>query len=443
MKRKMIKYGSIAAAAIAVLGIITWMVLKPETVECIALENSILENTFNEVGEVVPLFESDVYAKYGGKLLEVNAVEGSSVYEGELLFVFDESDLKSQDEGILGEISVIDTQVSSQITALETQRSSLETERAGLLIESGLSRKEEEQKLDLYESSKQLYESGGLSAQGLKIAQLEYEAAVNSREFTETRLANLASQLSTVNAQLNDLRAGQNSDLNIEGIKQQSLAQKAALERRRELLRENQSEIDIFASQEGVVRDLSVKKGQIIPPGSKLCSVYQPLLYKVECYVLVENTEGVKVGDEVEVTVRLREEDRILQGSVTRLAQDAVDILSKVGLLEKRVKVEIALDAGYESVGPYWPVEIRFISAKAKDCLIAPKTALFEDGDNIWKVLAVREGKVTEIVVEKGVQTPSQVELKGELRPGDVIVKNVKTSKVTGGQSVKAVTAQL
>jgi hypothetical protein len=155
---------------------------------------------------------------------------------------------------------------------------------------------------------------------------------------------------------------------------------------------------------------------------------------------LVENTEGVKIGDEVEITVRLRNEDKLFTGTVSGRTQDAVDFVSKVGLSEKRIKVEIALDEdGLQNVGPYWPVDVRFVSAQSKDCLIAPKTAVFEDPEDVFKVWVIRSGKAVSVVVKRGVQTPSQVEIIGDLKPGDMIIKNAKTSNVSEGQRIRAI----
>jgi HlyD family secretion protein len=383
----------IAAVIIAVLatGGIIWTIAKPPGIECIALETNTLENTFNEVGEVVPLSESDYYTKFGGKLLDVKVSEGAPVQKGDLLFVFDGSAL------------------SGEISSLEVQRSSFESEIAAMRMQAEQARLEEEKTKEHHESAKMLYEQGGISRQDLNNAKTAYELAVKNREMIANLLGNLSSQTSMVSGQIGNLKS-------------------------------DQSEIEVFANQDGVVRDLIVKDGYILSPGTKLCSVYQPDQYKVDCYILVENIEGVNVGDEVEITLRLRNEDKVFKGTVSQRDLNAVDRVSKVGLSEKRIKVEIALDEdGRQSVGPYWPVEIRFVSAKSKDCLIAPKTALFEDTEDVFKVWVIRAGKAAPVIVEKGVQTPSQVEIKGDLEPGDIIIKNAKMSHITEGQRVRAV----
>ncbi|MCL1849673.1 MAG: HlyD family efflux transporter periplasmic adaptor subunit, partial [Clostridiales bacterium] len=176
----------------------------------------------------------------------------------------------------------------------------------------------------------------------------------------------------------------------------------------------------------------------ILPPGTKLCSVYQPDQTRVDCYILVENIEGVKAGNEVQVKLQLRDEDRVFTGIITRIAQDAVERVSKVGLSEKRIKVEIAVEEeGWNAIGPYWPVEVRFIAERSANCLIVPKTALYEDAAGNWKAWAVRDGRVVSVPVTRGIQTPSQVEIRGEIKPGDSIIRNAKTSKVSDGQKVR------
>jgi multidrug resistance efflux pump len=437
--KKTIKYTAIIVAAIAVIGIIAWVVLQPPAVECIALENNVLENTFSEMGEVIPLSESDLFTKAGGKISAVKVAEGSQVRQGELLFVFDGSEQKNEEAGILGEISVIDSQIKGQISELKTQKSSLESEKASLENQSLQALlKEKKQREDLG-SIQALYEFGGASSQEVNDVRMALDLVVIDRELIATQLEYLTAQISLINSQIADLGAGQGSGIGNNGD-QQLLAQKAALLDKLNLFRENQDELEVFAAADGIVRDLSIKEGQVIAPGAKLCSIYQPDQYRVDCYILVENREGVEIGDEVEITLQLQNEDKKFKGKIVRLAQEAVEKVSKVGLAEKRIKTEIAGEAGeWESLGPYFPVEICFITAQAKNCLIVPKTALFEDTDNLWKVWAIRDGKAVAVGIEKGIQTPSQVEIKGELAPGDIIIRNVNTSKVQEGKSIKAV----
>jgi hypothetical protein len=270
-------------------------------------------------------------------------------------------------------------------------------------------RMEEEKTREYRESARLLYEQGGISRQDLNDAEIAYELAVGNRTMISNQLGNLTSQISMVGEQIGNLES-------------------------------NRSEIEVFADQDGIVRDLAVQDGHILPQGAKLCSIYQPGQYKVECYILVENIDGVNVGDEVEITLRMRNEDKVFTGIVSQRDLNAFDRVSKVGLTEKRIKVEIELDAdGLQSVGPYWPVEVRFVSAKSKDCLIAPKPALFEESEGVFKVGVIRGGRAVSVVVERGVQTPSQVEIKGDLAPGDIIIKNAQTSNVSEGMRVRAV----
>jgi hypothetical protein len=136
----------------------------------------------------------------------------------------------------------------------------------------------------------------------------------------------------------------------------------------------------------------------------------------------------------------LREGDKKFQGCIVSKAADAADRVSKVGLSEKRVKIELGIaDEEWADLGPYWPVDIRFITAQAENCLLVPKTALFKEGADVWKVWVVQDGVIKALTVERGLQTPSQVEIIGGLAPGDIIVKNAKTSNVAEGKSVRAV----
>ena len=440
MKNK-IKYGIIAVIALAVIGVISVAATRPPAVECLMLAESTLENTFNEMGEVIPLQEADLYSKTGGKLLTVAAIEGEPVKEGDILFVFDNSDLTNEEEGLLAEIAIIESQINAQVLALETQKKTLEAERASLQIHAEQALVQENKQLTDLQTARLLYENDVIPAQDLNNTQIAYEMSVKNTELLSTQQKYLAEQISSLNAQINDLRLEENpSSETGQNPRQQLPAQKAALEIQLNVLRAQQNELEIRAPQDGIIRNVCCKDGQIVPGAAKLCSVYQSGDYRIDCYIIVENTEGIKTGDEVEITVKMLDEDKVFTGNITGLAPDATDRVSNVGLSEKRVKIEISLppDAGAD-IGPYWPVEIRFISAQAKNCLIVPKTALVEEMDDVWKVMAVKNGQAMEVVVERGVQTPAQVEIKGDLEPGDILIKNVKTNNISPGQKIRVI----
>ena len=437
----MTKRISFAAIALAAVAAIAWLAMRPPTVECIVLENNMLQNAFSEIAEVVPVSETSLYTKIGGKLLEVNAVAGAAAAKGELLFVFDGKDLENEEAGILAEIAILDSQINSQITSLEMQKNSLKSEQAGIQIKIEQTILEEKRQQADVDSVGQLFDIGAVPAQNLADAQAAYALTVKNRELLDNQLELIAAQLSQAEAEIRGFHGWQatEGEAGAEG-RQQLLAQKDALLAQLNAQREKRGEIEVTAPKEGVIRDAPLKEGQIVPPGTKLCSIYQPDQYRIDCYILVENTAGVHMGDEVEVTLRLRDGDQKVPGHILRKAHEAEDRVSKVGLSEKRVKIEVAVKEGdWAAFGPYWPVEVRFVTAQAENCLVVPKTALFKEGEDVWKVWAVRDGRAVALTVERGIQTPSQVEIRGGIGQGDIIVKNAKAGNILEGESVRAI----
>lgn len=432
---------AIIAVTLAVAAMAVWFAIRPPAAECVVLETGRLQNTFTEMGEVIPESEASLYTKTGGRLSAVHAREGAPVNKGELLFVFDDSEIKNEEEGALAEIAVLDSQIRSRISALDIQKNALESDNASLLIKIEQAAKEEQRMQTEMDSAEQLYEAGAAAAQDVDKARAAYALTAGNKALLEKQLAFTAVQLSVINAEIREYNNAQGSAGGGGANRQQELlARKDASQAQLHLLREKLDETEITAPQEGIIRESSFKEGQVVPPGTKLCSIYQPDRYRIECYILVENTEGVHVGDTVEITLRLRDGDKKMQGIIIRKALDAVERISKVGLSEKRIKVEVTMEEdGWAGLGPYWPVELRFITAQADHCLLAPKTALFTHGDDRWKVWVVRDGRVRALEVERGIQTPSQVEIRSGLQPGDVIIKNAKTSTFAEGESVRVV----
>jgi len=188
LKKINIKYILIGFAAIVLVGAIVMAVAQPAAVECLVLKESALETTFNEMGEVVPLSEVDLFSKTGGKLLSVKAIEGSPVRKGDVLFVFDDSDLRNEEASILAEILVIESQIKSQLSALGMQKSSFEADKAGIQTKIEQTQLEEEKQRKDFESAKLLYENGAVSAQDLDNAKIAYETAAKNSEALAAQL---------------------------------------------------------------------------------------------------------------------------------------------------------------------------------------------------------------------------------------------------------------
>jgi len=433
------KFVYIVFFAIAIIISIVLVIARSPAVECMVLEKGVIETSFTETGEVIPLWESHISTEIGGKLIEVIAIEGASVRKGDLLFVFDGSDLKDEEKSILAELMVLDSQINNQLISLETQLNTLKANKASAQVQLEMSKIDAGRKQNDFESAKMLYEIGGISTQDYESYKATYDVAAKIGELANIQLREMMDQIADVESQIKDLREGKGVDVETGASpSQQLLGQKAGLEVKLNLLRDNLSKLELFATQDGIIRDVFVKEGYIIPQGTKLCSVYQPNQYRVDCYLLVENVEGVSVGDEVYVTLKLQDEDKVFRGTVVVMTHDAMDIVSKAGLVEKRFKIEINVEEeGWENVGPYWPVKIRFITAKEEDCLVVPRTALFEDSNNIWKVWKVQRGRLVSVMVERGLQTSSEVEIKGYVGPGDVIVKKAKADNMFDGKTVR------
>jgi len=436
-----VKRAFIAAGILGFIALCLWLIYRPAAVECVVAESGLLRNTFTEIGEITPIYETDLYAKTGGKLLETYAVEGAVTAKGDLLFVFDGLDFKLEEDGVLAEIAVLDSQINSLITSLETQKKATLAEAESLKIQIRQAQAEEEKRSADLESMTRLHEHGALSAQDLADSRTAYEQSKVSRELLANQSRLAAIRLSETEAELALLDDRQPApDAGATAPRQQLLARKDACLTRLSSLRERLGDIEVVAPGAGILRDSPLKAGQIVPPGTKLCSIYQADAYRVDCYILVENTLGVNEGDPVEITLRMRGGDATYRGTISRKSPDAVSKVSRIGVSEKRVKVEVAISiADWVAIGPYWPVEVCFETARAENCLLAPKTALFEDGGDIWKVWVIRDGKARALTVERGIQSPSMVEIKSGLLPGDTIVKNVRASDLSEGKSCRAV----
>lgn len=204
----------------------------------------------------------------------------------------------------------------------------------------------------------------------------------------------------------------------------------------------NQLNYQIFARNavspvDGIVAEMQIKEGMVVPPAAPLLTVFSGEKYKVETYVLTEDAASLEPKMEVTLIQDKKSGDIIFPGTVEQIAPSAVEMLSTLGLVEQRLKVTIIPQIPEDLVlKPGYALDVEFTLAKQEDQLVVPKTVLFpyNDGQALW---VVEGGKAQIRPVVKGFENDRKVAITEGLQKGELVILNPKLEGLKEGKKIK------
>jgi HlyD family secretion protein len=402
-----------AVLAVFILGFILFNTTKGLKAELLEIQPRIISKTFQEEGTVVSEVERPIYPMYGGKIVDLPVEEGQRVNKGDLLAAIDSKELTFQLQQLQAQLkSVQGEEVKAYQEPYET-----EVKNQKLLIEQA--RQDLQTALNNFERAKQLYKAGA-------ITKSEYEDAYNMVESAKNNLERQREALSLLYASHNPTS----------GTKEYYTGRKEALMAQIDLLKYKINQYNIVAPVDGIVSNLTVKKGMVVNPALPIMTVFQKDSYEVEVFVLTEDISSIEPGMKVKLIQDRKDEDIIFEGSVERIAPSAVQKISALGLEEQRVKVTIKPDIPEDlELYPGYKLDVEFTIDKKENVLVVPKTALFpfENGDAVW---VVRNGKAQVQPVEKGFENNRDVVIEKGLQEGDLVILNPQLEGLEEGKKI-------
>lgn len=403
----------VAIAAISLI-LILYNSTKALEAEVVEIESQIIADTFTEEGKVVATNDFPIYSLIGGEIIALEVKEGRQVKKGDMLAVIDSTEMEFQLKQLEAELkSLRGEKASVQEEPLEAQIKSQQ-----LLIE--LAKKESETAHKDFERIESLYKEGAVTLKDL-------EDAKNRME----------------NANLNLLRQEKALELLYEshdpgaGTVQFYAGREEALQSEIDLLKYRIERSQIVAPADGIVSNLSVKKGDVITAGYKLMNIFQSEEYEVEVFIPSESAPSVKEGMKVKLIQDRRGKDLVFKGIVDNVAPTAVERISTLGIEEQRVKAIIKFEEqNYDTLLPGTVLDVEFTTDKKEGVFAVPKTALFplNDGDALWKV---EDGMAKIQKVQTGFENNSHVVIEKGLRQGDLIIVDPEIQGLEEGKKIR------
>ncbi|MGI6120154.1 MAG: efflux RND transporter periplasmic adaptor subunit [Desulfosporosinus sp.] len=408
------KFVFIGGLALLILVSVTISNVMPLLVNVITLYPKDFSKGFSEEGEVIAACELPLFNQVEGKLQSLKVKNGDTVKKGQVLFKINTGDLTYQLEGL-----------KAQLQSLEGQRlqnykntSNAQIAQQKLIIQQA---ERDVQTAELHMNRMKVLADAG------SISQLEYEEAQTAYDKARNYLEQ---QKEGLNILYEQNKTSQGTELYFSN-------QKKVVQTQINQLEEKISKAVVVAPQDGIVKDISLKEGNVVPQGQQVMTLFGNDSYKIESFVLAGDALDIKVGSPVQVLQATSAGNKPFSGKVETVERAAVERISPLGLKEKRVKVTILMEKSPVIILGS-SVDVKFTTLEIPDKLLIPKTALFsyKEEDAVW---VVQEGKAKIRPVKKGLENDSDVIIEQGLTDGDIVILNTNLTKLKEGKRIRAI----
>jgi len=420
----------LAAVIIIIAAVTAFAILnarKPLQTELIEVKPGTVAQVFKEEGIVETVQDRPVYSLVSGEIISLPVKEGQRVAAGDLLAQVNTKDLEYQLAQLKAQRQSLEGQEKKSFQEIEQQ-----LQQQQLTIEEA--KRQLEQSKAEYNRVKTLYDANA-------VAKTELEAAINKVEQRQNELAQQESRLALLQKQTG---TGGNAGTALpaetggSATKQYYQGLIAAVEAQIQQLQYQVANSRITVPIDGIVQELQVKQGMVVSLPTPLLRLAATSGYEINAYILVEEVLPVKAGMKVTLIQKRKDGDYKFPGTVQAIAPAAVEKVSALGLVERRIKVTIKPEGTSPELRPGYALDVEFKTLKQSDKLAVPKTCLFPygGGDALW---VVRDGRAQIQQVQKGMETDELFVIKQGLKAGDQVIKNPRLEGLEAGKRVNRI----
>jgi HlyD family secretion protein len=194
----------------------------------------------------------------------------------------------------------------------------------------------------------------------------------------------------------------------------------------------------IVSDRSGVMTERYVSLGTFVSPGMPLAEISALDQLKVESDVVAKDIPSLSVGMKTDLYA---DGNLIATGTISKIHPKLTEIMSSLGIVQKRVRVEIEVDdAAVAAAGGTAPgtslmlgqdVDVQFIKAEKKNVLLVESDYVYEDGDSKY-VLVIEDGKLAMRTVETGLQGELYYEILSGVTADEKIVGEIENTVLVG-----------
>lgn len=176
----------------------------------------------------------------------------------------------------------------------------------------------------------------------------------------------------------------------------------------------------VLAPNGGVVLDLPAREGMVIPRGTRLMSLGDPLKLEVIAEVAPSDLPKITEGQEADIFLEAGG-PRTARGKVERILPQGVINISPLGVKQSRAQVKVRVTENVEWLKPGYQVENEIITARLPIALSIPESAIFDDKGAKY-VFAVENNRAKLRLVQTGGRSSGRAEILEGISQGEVII---------------------
>ncbi len=308
----------IAVVALLAIGVTAYGVMKPAKADTMLIHQNPYEEYVVEEGVVNAINAYKIYSPLSGKVASVGTEEGAFVKKGDLIFEMETEDLQTQLNNLALEkesISGLQESAQPEVTSdtVGVQRNFVEIAQRNM----NAAKKE----MERYGA---LLESGAVSQNVFEDMETSYENARSTYDLERLRLEDLVRKIGLD-----------------EGTKKYYISKLEAIDNQIKAISEDIEDAVVLAPADGFMGSFDVDAGDWLSENQAVSRVLSDTALEVETYVLARNTRDISTGDQVEMEIETNYDYETLEGTITYIGKNAVDVQSPLGITEKRIRVVI------------------------------------------------------------------------------------------------------
>lgn len=183
----------------------------------------------------------------------------------------------------------------------------------------------------------------------------------------------------------------------------------------------------VVSQYDGILTEKFISEGDYVMPGSALFEVSDNSSKYVQAEVLDSDAITLEEGNDVDIIF----EDFIYKGRIKKIYPKAYNKVSDLGIVQKRIKIDIEILDTDTKLILGQEVDVDFIVKKLSDVIRVKKEYVY-DSDTKHFVLLLSDGIIEEREVTLGLEGEDYYEIQSGLSAGEQVITNLSEDITIG-----------
>lgn len=178
----------------------------------------------------------------------------------------------------------------------------------------------------------------------------------------------------------------------------------------------------------GILTDINVEEGALVPAGTKLFTIEDDNDILVSMLAAQNDMDKISVSQNVEITLN----DKEYKGTIHRISAMAVPASGK-----PKIVVDVKVSKPDKNILPGEEAEVEIYTQSKESVVVVPVEAIYSNADHDF-VYVLEDSKVLRKTVEVGITSKSFTEITDGLVVGDIVITGAVSDSDRGKRAVSA-----